>query len=68
VVRDILVCCELAVTPADFVLSISHISLNYPSEIASIGAWARKIKGFCVLLGTEGHHLYGSKDLEFHAL
>lgn len=44
--RDILVCCELAVIVADFVLGLSHLSPKYFSEVASTGAEARKRRGF----------------------
>lgn len=66
-VHDILVCCEQAIIAADFVLGVSCLSLNYFSELTSIGAEARKRRGFCLLLGTEGHRLYGNKDLEHQA-
>lgn len=65
-VHDVPVCCELDVIAADFAQGISLLSLNYSSELTSIGAGARK-RGFCHLLETEDLCLYGLKDLEHHA-
>lgn len=43
-VHDILVCCEQAIIAADFVLGVSCLSLNYFSELTSIGAGGKKKK------------------------